>query len=418
MSTRSRHRFVNPFIELGTFSTSATGPTTWFRNYSGWDCLEFMTDTSPHKYLSGGGFSCTKTSVTEDPAYVDCQISAPPGWRKYTGRIYCTPPRSFGPLGGSLEAFKDTSNNWPLLYIGESNSSLLNSGEKGWRRFKPTARNGSLGQAILELKDLPEMLEQSNIAKQLAARHKNFLKLGGKQYLNAVFGWAPFLSDVRDFVKNSVNVQRRIDQLARDNGKKVRRSGTVSTTSSTYVDDYWAPCGEPLLDTYFYNGYSHIQSTLEIGQRRWFSAAFRYNIQKPTAGALGDFLLQTHVNAILYGDDLSPSLLWEVTPWSWLVDWWSSAGDSLANFFEDSADNLVGEYAYIMCSSFNRYTVAQTHYLTDGKAYQANGTWDYTCKQRLSATPYGFYADVPDLTPKQIGILVALGLTKRIHGYQ
>lgn len=416
MTTRGpRLTYVNTDRYLGEFSTSANLPSPVFRSTSPFQNYESMSDSSPHKYLSGGSFGCVKATTRETPCYVDITVTATPGWRKYTGKCYAGLP---SPIAGfNAAGFYNTGTGWPTV-LSVSDSSLLAMGEKGWRKFKPTARNGSLGQAILELKDLPEMLQQSNVAKQLAGKHKDLLRLPASQFLNVEFGWLPFLNDVRDFVRNSVNAQKRIDQLARDNGKTVRRSGTISTTNSTQSLLERRYAAETGLDTYFYREVPYVRTDLSIGQRSWFAGAFRYYIQKPTAGALGDFLLATHVNAILYGTDLSPSLLWEITPWSWLADWWSSAGDSIANFFEDSADNLVGEYAYVMCNSFQRMTQTVTLPLMDGRDYTCSSVFDWETKQRMPAAPYGFYLNPPDLTARQVGILTAIGLTKRLRGYK
>lgn len=415
MTTKGpRLTYVNPDREIGVFSTSATPPSVVYRSTSPWQNFEAVTDSSPHKYLSGGSFNCTKAITTEQPCYVDITVNASPGTRSYSGLVYAGNAPTLGTFGPS--GFYNTSNNWPQLYIGESDASLNTAGVKAWRKFKPTSRNGSLGQAILELKDLPSMLEQSNIAKQLMSRHKGFLHQSAGQYLNYQFGWVPFLSDVRDFVKNSVNAQRRINQLARDNGKTVRRGGTISSAVNTITYQSWN-YPESGMDAYFYRSTPSMKDTLTVGNRFWFAGAFRYYIQKPTAGALGDFLLQTHVNAILYGDDLSPSLLWQITPWSWLVDWWSSAGDAFANYFEDSEDNLVGAYAYVMANSYQRMSRVCSMALNDGKNYECSTTWNYECKQRMPASPYGFYLNPPDLSAKQVAILTALGLTKRIRGY-
>jgi hypothetical protein len=123
-------------------------------------------------------------------------------------------------------------------------------GVKGWNRYKPTSREGSLGQAIVELKDFRHMMAQSSSAALMQTRLRQLpmdsvSHHAGSHYLNIQFGWAPFLKDVRDLVKNAIESQKRLNQLARDNGKWVRRGGTIdqqhSTTSAISTGNFSSP---------------------------------------------------------------------------------------------------------------------------------------------------------------------------------
>lgn len=147
-----------------------------------------------------------------------------------------------------------------------------------------------------------------------------------------------------------------------------------------------------------------------------FSARFKYWIQPVGAGRLDRFFQAEHVNRILYGLDLDPSLVYELTPWSWLVDWFSSAGDSIANMCEDPADNLVADYAYVMGSKVVRDDIRVTGKTVNGQSYYTTQTYLTEVKMRTAATPYGFYAITPDLSDRQVSILAALGITKGGHG--
>lgn len=346
--------------------------------------------------------------MVETPFNVDITVAAPPGWRRYTGLQYAVSS------GSNLGA---PSNILPGSIASES--TMLGYGVKGWNRFKPTSRNGSLAQAVIELRDIPRMLEHSTRAGMMRERHRGFLHLTGAQFLNIEFGWLPFLADVRDLVRNAILAQKRLDQLIRDNNKWIRRRGTVTQTAypdltQTQHEQGIGNYTTPGFDTYFIR-MNERYSSRWFQQRAWFSARFKYHIMAPQAGRLSKFLLAEHVNRILYGTDISPSLLWQLVPWSWLVDWFSSAGASIANFFEDQSDNLVADYAYVMYSTLEHRTTRSVCHLLDGNTYEATLDQVYETKQRREATPYGFYLVPPSLSAKQIGILVALGLTRRVY---
>lgn len=365
--------------------------------------IEAMSDSGPHRYpLGNDAFQVLRSTVKSRPAIVHAYGNSGGITFYYDGKIFA----------------QQYAGNNPQPPPAPLQSTMLGMGVKGWYRYKPTSRQGALAQAVLELKDFHGMIEAANLAKIYRERAKGFLHHAGNQYLNYQFGWVPFLSDVRDLIKNAHNMQKKLDQLARDNGKWVRRRGTIDksfTTSSTIASgSYYS---QPSMVSYCYAGpETHLRTQTEQ-IRYWFSAMFKYYIAPPAVGRLGLYMEAEHVNRILYGTDLSPSLVYQLIPWSWLVDWFSSAGKSIANMWEDQADNLVAKYAYVMHS----HVVSDLHQVfgqtSNGQHYIAEQDYRTEVKARTAATPYGFYAIPPTLSDKQIGILTALGLTRRGIGH-
>jgi len=226
------------------------------------------------------------------------------------------------------------------------------------------------------------------------------------------------LNDVQDLIKNALKAQRHIDQLARDNGKWIRRKGNINVAEA--VGRCTVESGSfyttPNMPSPLYSGTETRYWDQTIQERHWFSARFKYWIQPVGAGRLERFLQAEHVNRILYGLDLDPSLVWELVPWSWLVDWFSSAGDSIANMCEDSADNLVADYAYIMGKKVVSDYIRVMGKTINGQTYFTTQEYLTEVKMRTAATPYGFYAIPPSLSDKQTSILAALGITHSGHG--
>jgi hypothetical protein len=401
MTLKSRFIDVDKSLCATQWFTVTGGPKTNITlTYADLHGIEVVSDTSPHLFGSGGNLIMRRSTIKSSPAPVFAFTSTGGVDYFYLGKIYA----------------KQYAGNNPVLPQPQLASTMLGYGVKGWNRYKPTSRNGSLAQAIVELRDVPRMLEQSQLAGILQRSTKNIAKEAGNQFLNASFGWTPFLNDIRALIRNAQMAERRIDQLARDNGKFVRRRGTVnqvaSTTSSVSVGQF----SSPTMVSPLYLGSETQYRTQSTSFRAWFSARFKYYIKPVGVGRLDRFLQAEHVNRILYGTDLSPSLVYELIPWSWLVDWFSSAGASIANYYEDSADNLVADYAYVM-----GYTMASDLYVVKGKTingfpYETRQEYLTEVKQRNAASPYGFFAIPPTLSAKQIGILGALGLTRRANG--
>jgi len=110
--------------------------------------------------------------------------------------------------------------------------------------------------------------------------------------------------------------------------------------------------------------------------------------------------------------EITPSLAWELLPWSWMVDWFGNVGDLMANISAASYDNLVAKYAYIMRTRRISYNTIQDQPLTIGKSLRLNGTFFVETKERAAASPYGFGLDWNGFSTSQLAILAALGISR------
>jgi hypothetical protein len=119
--------------------------------------------------------------------------------------------------------------------------------------------------------------------------------------------------------------------------------------------------------------------------------------------------------ANILGTRLTPEVLWELAPWSWLFDWQANVGDILSNLSLLSADGLVMRYGYLMCHTlaYNRYVIPAgarfTPGVETGPIFTVLGR---ETKERVRATPYGFGLNPDSFSIRQWAILGALGLTK------
>lgn len=146
--------------------------------------------------------------------------------------------------------------------------------------------------------------------------------------------------------------------------------------------------------------------------KRWFSGAYTYHL--PT----GYYAHQAVKGSIakandLLGLELTPEVLWNISPWTWLFDWAANIGDVVANATALQSDNLVIRYGYIMAQ-----TSATNTYQLDGPSFYAGGPGVLTAalgtilKQRVRATPFGFGLTTDAFTGRQWAILASLGITR------
>lgn len=309
-----------------------------------------------------------------------------------------------------------------------------------YKRARPGNPVADMGQFLIELRDLPQLPFRSLLGKRpkrgfLPYRNgkfpiqeiPRFLKnaLGnyralGSEYLNVVFGWAPFVRDLQKMYNLWQTIDKRMAQLVRENGKYIRRKATLTndvTTTQTgqvYTFPYANVLGAP--PTYATGTTAYTVTTRTI-DHMWFSGSFRYYIPD-----VGSSLWTARAKAALFGALPTPELLWEVLPWSWLIDWFANVGDVLSNASTNAVDNLTLRYSFVM-----KHTSVETHaksFVFHTASTSPNDSWPRvettynTTKlvesklRRGGGNPFGLDVQLPSLSTYQLGILAALGLSR------
>jgi hypothetical protein len=143
----------------------------------------------------------------------------------------------------------------------------------------------------------------------------------------------------------------------------------------------------------------------------WFEGSF---VRLPKA-SLG---LDQHMDRFewLINTDLTPADLWQIAPWSWLVDWFVDIGGLIDAFQTGTSNRILSTYAYAMREEVFTTTILLRNV---GAGTPWNGPKDYSCvfsakrKRRIKANPFGFILNpAASLDVGQQLILGALGLTK------
>jgi hypothetical protein len=247
----------------------------------------------------------------------------------------------------------------------------------------------------------------------------NAARLAGEEILNVGFGWLPFLSDLTSFSKVVSKHAEVISQYERDSGKVVRRSyrfpSTHEESESIYATNVglgYAAGTTNVLDDSSHRG--SVVRKVETSRDRWFSGAFTYHLpsELDSRSALGNAAQEAEK---LLGSPLSPETLWNLTPWSWAIDWFTNAGDYLHNLGAYATQGLVMRYGYMM-----EHTIVKHTYNHVGGS-GISGKPDMTVpplvlvtetKKRIQANPFGFGLTWDGLSPFQLSIAAALGLSR------
>jgi len=308
-------------------------------------------------------------------------------------------------------------------------TASLPFGTLGWKRTRPGNPVAGLATFTGELRDwlpnLPKKLYAalgSLLAKKQAAKRQQGYSGLGDAWLNVHFGWIPLLKDIRDMYELHQSLDKRLAQIVRDNGKGIRRQNEIrnstetkieiDTSSSSIFGGWWQ--GPPGLST----GSSRFIRSVSTVDRIWYSARYRYYIPD-----VGSSQWTKEATRALYGANITPEVVWNLLPWSWLSDWFFNFGDILSNASSNAVDNLTADYAYVMRTQETEYVYdgwskvdgsgkpTDPTYIPPG-IYSSRGSIKYTTKSRFAASPFGFGTTFDGLSSYQMGIVAALGISR------
>nr|UJQ85833.1 MAG: hypothetical protein 1 [Leviviridae sp.] len=277
-----------------------------------------------------------------------------------------------------------------------SNSELDALGTTAVARTEPTNPAFDLATFLGELRaeGLPNTPGLSVMERTRAA------KAAGGEYLNVEFGWLPLVRGVRDFATTVQHADEIITRHQQNANRVIQRKyewPEVVTSRADATSFSMTPAWG-----FFTGGGLHQRSW----SRQWFEAEYMFYL--PTGNSLNAKIKRYGSYARkLLGVDLTPEVLWNLSPWSWAADWFANTGDVMHNISALGPDGVVMQHGYVM-SHTGLETVSTGAY---------RGAWQSSvrtveAKLRRTAFPYGFGLSYDGLSPKQKAILFALGLSK------
>lgn len=263
------------------------------------------------------------------------------------------------------------------------------------------------------------------IKLDLWKKRANAARAAGSDYLNVQFGWIPLISELHSALTALAKASFALQGV---NTRSHRRWELPPVTTNTYGD--WS--GRTHYRNYGYNGVipsamaqkagylSKLNQQFGSGSgewseirtvKRWFEGEF--TLFTPLGFNPDSFLERLDQMVAL---ELTPKVLWELAPWSWLVDWNLKVQDAISSAEAAANDKLIMHYGYAM----EHVDIVRRHTVTSfgspkgvvGLPKQHSHVTRTQYKTRLRANPFGFgFASGADLTDQQWSILMALGLS-------
>ncbi len=307
------------------------------------------------------------------------------------------------------------------------------------RGMNPYKTEVSTVAALLELAsgDVPRYLKALTthltlIRQMKAAGIRDAAQALGSEYMSNIFGWTPILKDVQGAMDlllkmdhilfPSDSTRRKVEQTISVRGNTF--TGTVSAGMFPTIGGQKASVElvDPMVTSYTTTG-GTVQTNRSTGQYTAdisvleelsvFTTA-RFNTgARPTAQNNGylDRLRD------LLGLELTPKVLWEITPWSWLLDWFLNIGAVIENLTTLGLSNSILNYAYSTarlkntCSIWGKPTGNTATGVGSITGHFLSSTVT-DLKARIAASPFGFGVAPAALSVQQWATLTGLGLAR------
>lgn len=417
---RRRNEFLQ--MQINDLLTPTTGSVSAFST----------TDT-------GHPFASFKMSATEQYFHI----------RKRDGNYLiemdaCLPPylpypNWTNPFGNTFldrnSGTRQTYFPWPASYpygAGDSSTEIINNSLKNAvgsgviASANPWKPKASLAQTILELLsgDVPSIFKN---LRRYISDVQSLKRTVGSDWLNVQFGWVPLISDIRDTIEVLLKLHMLIygsDNARRtrggDLGEWTRSTESNSITQATYGSTLGGTSSpaykavKPGIPKFYPDFLSNGRFSRSVRITADYRFTARYHRgARPNGRERGYIERATE----LLGLEITPAVLWELTPWTWLLDWASNLGSVASNISLLDWSNVLLDYAYLTFVVKTEGSLAwqgpkvQSPYTTLSHGYFTQG---YTTieKVREQASPYGFSVGWTGLSPFQLSILAALGMSR------
>lgn len=367
----------------------------------------------------GGPFHVTHSEIFIDPGYVVGARSTANPALSYSGAVI---PGLFGILNSEIANLHYNGN------LSKSIPDMDADGATAISQCAPTNPTANLGTTLAEsfregVPSLPGIQSWENRTR--------YLKSLGSEYLNYQFGWAPLQSEVHSVVNAARHHRDIMQNYKNGEGTNVHREFDFSNENQIWREDH----GDVALTgnqapNHFFRSFAKSEVVVERRVRKYFKGCFTYG-GPSKVDSYGRALQFGKEADQVYGISLTPSVLWEFAPWSWAVDWFSNTGDVINNVTNFALAGLVMRYGYMMQEvSHTVYNVwddvktvvgdynhATEQLSNERTIYQGGGGrfgFKSVEKSRSPANPFGFGVGWEDLSPTQLAITAAIGITRSL----
>jgi len=228
-----------------------------------------------------------------------------------------------------------------------ANSLLGSQALPLYEAARPFKRSFNAFRELVELRDLPQTLHGTvTMVRDRVKTLESASRKLSKDYLNNVFGWGPILKSVEDMMTMPEKISKRINYL-------LKRQGLITTFRSKkqFLDTGIVPIAFDWVsstDENFTSTEDSRSASREIELNCSLSARFEFPpISVPR--------IKSQLSDQFFGSNPHPIDVYNLIPWTWLVDWFSGMGDYLNMIEVVHTSNDIVNYGFLSYKSMMRY---------------------------------------------------------------
>lgn len=299
-----------------------------------------------------------------------------------------------------------------LSYISNNDitdNTVKSMGDSAIRMSRPASPSVNLLTSAGELASdgVPSMPDLIRWRKSLLSL-RNLRKGVAKDYVAWNFSWKPLEAEIRSYYKRVIeadDIMQKAQKASRNNVIRVGHSYPIAAeTQATQgaLSVYRWSDGYPF-------GVQGSGVTWKQNYRRvWFEGKYLTFPPVPQSAqkASGDF--SAYAKEVL-GLELTPEVLWNLSPWSWFSDWISNTDVIMQSVSDLLSDGLVPVSSFVMCHT-RRETLTMSTKLSSWTA--ASNFNLFETKKRFVSAPYLGFGGTGTLSTRQLSILAALGVKR------
>jgi hypothetical protein len=278
-------------------------------------------------------------------------------------------------------------------------------------------------QLPLFLYELAEVRALALSALELLARlpsalkrlFKKPLKEWSNRHLEATFGWLPFVSDVKAIYTNYVGIADDLLKFLEGSNKRMTLHFQKALAPTTFQPDEFFDFYSSLTVSENSDGLEFLEGALseitfdthttrEI-KDLVFHATLEFEYRLPD---VTPFMASLYAELDSWGINLSPSLIWEAIPFSFVVDWVVNVGGWLKRFDKTNlpVQIVIYNYSYSIKYRLSEKTVtvgvSDLRWTPGGNDDSEGWTTPVDLVSAGSVTSYHRFVGVPQITPESL----------------
>lgn len=287
-------------------------------------------------------------------------------------------------------------SNWHAQYPAPQEPSYRHY--ERWLKAKPSmSTRANMAVFLAELRDIKRMWDVIPKVHFGVPNWQSFLKWVNSQHLSWNFGWKPFIRDIEAACGGLRTFEPRLKQFIKEQNEVMVKHETETSAQGGVLEDWRSATPE------YYKRVRGFLKTRFVSTFKFVYTLPPYDWETLRWRAFLDTL----------GLAATPSNVWALLPWSFVVDWFVNLGSYMSTYSQDWIEPYL---TMIQCCSSVKSTSTivmdfQWRFGGETREFLNCCTHRKTHYKRQVGYPSYLYSHPSDLSADKIRLLASLGGT-------